>query len=93
MLSYISAGFFFPTTENQPEAMTNRLLLSVAVLYLIPGMNEAKELPDTSSRNLAEIVISAQRPNRDIIPVQTLSGEELHRLNSNSVTHRLRYCC
>ena len=91
MLSYISAGFFFPTTENQPEAMTNRLLLSVAVLYLIPGMNEAKELPDTSSRNLAEIVISAQRPNRDIIPVQTLSGEELHRLNSNSVADALRY--
>lgn len=49
------------------------------------------ERPDTIRRHLDEVVVTAQNPTRDIIPVQTLSGEELHRLNSNSVADALRY--
>ena len=36
-------------------------------------------------------MVTARKPNEDIIPAQTLSGEELHRLNSNSVADALRY--
>lgn len=41
--------------------------------------------------NLKEVMVTARRPADDIIPAQTLSGEELHRLNSNSVADALRY--
>ena len=46
---------------------------------------------DTLSYQLKEVVVTARKPNEDIIPAQTLSGEELHRLNSNSVADALRY--
>lgn len=45
----------------------------------------------SSTRNLAEIVVTASRPDADIIPAQSLSGEELARLNSNSVADAMRY--
>ncbi|MDE6006308.1 MAG: TonB-dependent receptor [Muribaculaceae bacterium] len=53
-------------------------------------MSMAEEQKD-STHLLREVVITAHQPNRDIIPVQTLSGEELTRLNSNSVADALRY--
>ena len=40
---------------------------------------------DSLSHQLKEVVVTARKPNEDIIPAQTLSGKELHRLNSNSV--------
>ena len=46
---------------------------------------------DSLSHQLKEVVVTARKPNEDIIPAQTLSGEELHRLNSNSVADALRY--
>lgn len=46
----------------------------------------AKEQVDT----LPEVVVSTPRP-KEVIPVQTLSGEQLERLNSNSVADALRY--
>ncbi|MDE6484181.1 MAG: TonB-dependent receptor [Duncaniella sp.] len=51
----------------------------------------AEELPDTVSHRLGEVLVTARRTDRDIIPVQTLTGEELHRLNSNSVADALRF--
>ena len=36
-------------------------------------------------------MVTARKPADDIIPAQTLSGKELHRLNSNSVADALRY--
>ena len=46
---------------------------------------------DSLTHQLKEVVVTARKPNEDIIPAQTLSGEELHRLNSNSVADALRY--
>lgn len=67
------------------------ILLSIAILYFFPLGLSATILPDTLSRRLDEVVVTARKPNDDIIPAQTLSGEELHRLNSNSVADALRY--
>ena len=67
------------------------LLLSIAILSLIPLEALADTPLDTLSRQLDEVVVTARKSNEDIIPAQTLSGEELHRLNSNSVADALRY--
>lgn len=67
------------------------ILLLIAILYFFPLGLSATILPDTLSRRLDEVVVTARKPNDDIIPAQTLSGEELHRLNSNSVADALRY--
>lgn len=50
----------------------------------------AKEPADSVS-SLNEIVVTGRRPQSDVIPAQRLSGEELNRLNSNSVADALRY--
>lgn len=49
----------------------------------------ADEPADTTQ--LREVTVTAQRKNEDVIPAQTLSGDELQRLNSNSVADALRY--
>lgn len=71
--------------------MIYRIFLTIIILNLIPGVIEAKEKEDTTSHRLKEVVVTARQPARDIIPVQTLSGEELQRLNSNSIADALRY--
>lgn len=51
-----------------------------------------KERGDTiKGRKLREVVVTAGQPQKETIPVQTLSGEELSRLSSNSVADALRY--
>lgn len=70
--------------------MAYRIIMSIMIFCFIPGMIKAKERKD-STYLLQEVLVTAQQPNRDIIPVQTLSGDELHRLNSNSVADALRY--
>ena len=67
------------------------LLLSIAILSLIPLEAFGDTPLDSLSRQLDEVVVTARKPTDDIIPAQTLSGEELHRLNSNSVADALRY--
>ncbi len=49
----------------------------------------AYQLPD--SVRLQEVVVIARYPEKETIPVQRLSGEELRRLNSLSVADALRY--
>ena len=46
---------------------------------------------DSSGRSLDEVVVTARRPAKDLIPAQTLSGKELQNLNSNSIADALRY--
>ena len=46
---------------------------------------------DTTARALREVVVTATRPPVEVIPVQRLGGEELKRLNSQSVADALRY--
>ena len=70
--------------------MTTRILLSMVALSFFPGVIKAEERLD-SVYKLHEVLVTAQQPSRDIIPVQTLSGKELQSLNSNSVADALRY--
>lgn len=68
------------------------ILFSLAMIYFImPVEVSAEEHTDSLSHQLREVVVTARKPNEDIIPAQVLSGEELHRLNSNSVADALRY--
>lgn len=71
--------------------MTYLRITAYFLFACIFSVAPAVERPDTIRRHLDEVVVTAQNPTRDIIPVQTLSGEELHRLNSNSVADALRY--
>ena len=52
---------------------------------------ETKVPGDTTGHSLNEVIITASRLPSDVIPSQTLSGEELRRLNSNSVADAMRY--
>ncbi len=52
---------------------------------------ERPQRPDTTGRNLQELVVTARNKSEDVIPVQTLQGDELQRLNSNSIADALRY--
>ncbi|MDE6041471.1 MAG: TonB-dependent receptor plug domain-containing protein, partial [Muribaculaceae bacterium] len=70
--------------------MTTRILLSMVALSFFPGVIKAEERLD-SVYKLHEVLVTAQQPSRDIVPVQTLSGKELQSLNSNSVADALRY--
>lgn len=52
----------------------------------------AKEPKDsTRVKELREVVVTATQSGKETIPVQTLAGDELNRLNSNSVADALRY--
>ena len=68
-----------------------KYLFSLVILYIIPFEVIAEVPLDSLSHQLNEVVVTARKPNEDIIPAQTLLGEELHRLNSNSVEDALRY--
>ena len=72
--------------------MTYRKILTSLVLAAIPAAvyAEKKAVPD-STRNLEEVVVTAYKPGSDVIPAQTLTGNELKGLNSNSVADALRY--
>ena len=85
MKLFRSSGFFRSLTF--PLRFT--VMLTVIVYNTIDGM--AEQRTDSILRQLDEVVVTACRPNDDIIPAQTLSGDELHRLNSNSVADALRY--
>lgn len=68
------------------------LLFLIWIFSILPLDVLAKERTDTLPHHqLGEVVVTARKPNDDIIPAQILSGEELHKLNSNSVADALRY--
>ena len=72
--------------------MTIRILtIVISLICFSLSAVSASERGDTTARELNELVVTAQQPNKDVIPAQVLSGEELHRLNSNSVADALRY--
>lgn len=67
------------------------ILFTTALLLGFTSVLQARENTDTVAYKLDEVVVTAQRKSDDIIPAQTLGGEELKRLNSNSVADALRY--
>jgi len=70
--------------------MTYHYITSLALLATVLPLS-AREQADSTVHRLDEVVVTARRPGDDIIPAQVLSGDELHRLNSNSVADALRY--
>lgn len=46
---------------------------------------------DKRDHMLGEVVVTAEAPEVEVIPAQELNGEELQRLNSNSIADALRY--
>ncbi len=59
---------------------------------LAPQAGAAAEADsDSITQGLREVLVTARRQSEEVIPAQTLAGEELRRLNSNSVADALRY--
>lgn len=72
--------------------MRHILFSVVMVMTLIaPSEIAAQATADSLILRLGEVTVTARRPSEDIIPAQILAGEELRRLNSNSVADALRY--
>ena len=71
--------------------MTYRPITAVFAAVLTALAARGAEPADTTARQLHELIVTARRPPQEIIPAQVLSGEELRRLNSNSVADALRY--
>ena len=63
------------------------IILSCIALCLTA---RAEEYTDSTS-HLDEVVVTARSLESDAIPAQRLSGEELKRMNSNSIADALRY--
>ncbi len=59
-------------------------ILSAKAEDSIPGLDSIIELHDVE-------ITASMRPKIEVIPAQVLSGDELRRLNSNSVADALRY--
>lgn len=66
-------------------------LLLTSITLLTSEVSASEPADTLSAHQLGEVVVTACNLNEDIIPAQVLSGEELHRLNSNSVADALRY--
>lgn len=66
-------------------------LLLTSITFLTSEVSASEPADTLSAHQLGEVVVTARNLNEDIIPAQVLSGEELHRLNSNSVADALRY--
>lgn len=75
--------------------------LTLIVLALMPGRSVANGSrpatapgapapPDTVGRQLDELVVTGHQ-EKEVIPVQTLSGEELNRLNANNIADAMRF--
>jgi len=66
-----------------------KALPSALLILLISLCSTAEEAADTIS--LSEVTVQGHKATRQTIPVQTLRGEELRRLNSNGVADAMRY--
>lgn len=76
------------------ETRTHRLLIATVMLINALTSVYATDLQqycDSAATQLNEIVVTSVKRQIPVIPVQTLTGEELQHLNSNSVADALRY--
>ena len=90
---HIGDVHFFMYYRMKTRIFLPFLLAFTAVCALAPGLSasERKVEADSLTRRLSEVVVTAVAPQKEVIPAQVLSGEELQRLNSNSVADALRY--
>ena len=63
-------------------------LIGESVLFSLHAQTEADSL---RQHQLDEVVVTADRLIKEVIPVQQLSGEQLQRLGSHSVADAIRY--
>ena len=70
--------------------MESKNVISYFILFLFSPVLSFGQVPQDTITQLNEIVI-AKDLYKDLIPVQTLQGEQLERLNSHSVADALRY--
>ena len=68
-----------------------RFFFFLTVFFILCETVKAENAVDTVSQSLNELVVTGRRSPSQVIPVQTLSGKELERLNSNTVADALRY--
>ena len=83
-----TAGLLFMYTDMKIYTVLASFILSAAICAT------ATERTDTTSQaptELREVVVTASLPKVEVIPAQRLVGEELQRLNSNSIADALRY--
>lgn len=71
--------------------MTYRPITAVFAAVLAALAARGAEPADTTAHQLHELIVTGRRAPQEVIPAQVLSGEELRRLNSNSVADALRY--
>lgn len=67
------------------------LLLLLSALQAVASSSDSTAVTDSAGRMLDELVVTAERRRINVIPAQQLIGEQLQRLNSNSVADALRY--
>ena len=73
------------------QTLRRAILLALLAIHTISFLSAAAREEADTTLSLTEVTVTAQRPQTEVIPSQKLSGEELQRLNSNSVADALRY--
>ncbi len=81
---------YIPILTRMSFYLKQALYIATAAGSVLSAL--ASEPIDTlATQQLGEVIVTAVKPASETIPVQTLSGKELNRLNSNSVADALRY--
>ncbi len=68
-----------------------RTLLTILLTLICCDLYSHSRDSVSRSLDIEKVVISAQRINSEVIPVQSLSGEELKGLSSHSIADAMRY--
>lgn len=71
--------------------MNTRLIVLLIVFSAFSAATFGAEVETDTIHQLRELVVAGRKPVLEVIPAQILSGDELQRLNSNSVADALRY--
>lgn len=68
------------------------VILAFAIISVVKPLHAQKTKSDsTKTYALEEVLVIAPQKQKEVIPVQSLSGEELKRLNALSVADAIRY--
>lgn len=92
---FLRISIFIPGKPSKQSGALNKFFfVKYMVLLLLlcskqPGIAQQKD--SIKVHSLEEVVIRAERISYEIIPVQTLSGEMLKKLNAYSVADAIRY--
>lgn len=67
------------------------LFLCIGVLITTSTFGQTQKKDSTKSHQISEVVITAKRLPKEIIPVQVMAGNELQKLSVHSVADAIRY--